>query len=95
MVRGQVAYVIDYPYLWFCLNMLWFAIVSVGLFKFMRYLAHKSEVRHTGSDMQPQSYRPYGRVDRPTSMPCPMAGSIDRTCCLTLNWGVWLDGRGP
>ena len=40
-----VAYVINFPYLWFALNMLWFVIVSTCLLKFMRYLAAKSEVR--------------------------------------------------
>jgi hypothetical protein len=40
-----VAYVINLPYLWFGVNLLWFGCVSGCLFKFMRWLGSKSEVR--------------------------------------------------
>lgn len=47
VVNYVVRYVIDLPYLWFVLNMLWFLLVSVCLFKFMRYLGQRSEVSMT------------------------------------------------
>jgi hypothetical protein len=47
IVNYVVRYVIDLPYLWFVLNMLWFLLVSVCLFKFMRYLGKRSEVSMT------------------------------------------------
>lgn len=56
IVNYVVRYVIDLPYLWFVLNMLWFLLVSVCLFKFMRYLGKRSEVSMTAAEKLKWAY---------------------------------------